>query len=240
MSIKYLSAHTVQDGDTIESLVSQYRLSSWQAIAESPANNALRSMLSDQRDLPIGLVINIPPGAADLSRERIYGLNRLKPECLKHFDQLQESADTDLQQAVLVAESLADSHEVRQVLFALRADVEAAIRELAERALPLVLICKGMAYTHVAQPADHAVSERATDPRNGLYWALSPDALALWGGMWEEDLWMAKWQDLDMRSAWEATSRHLHLVRSVVVQQIDQRLRETLSLQRQLRAEFGN
>ena len=240
MSIKYLSAHTIQIGDTVESLVSQYRLSSWRAIADSPANTALRSKLSDQSDLPIGLIISIPPNAAELSMERIYALNRLRPECLKHFDQLQESAETDLRQAILVVESLADSGEVRHVLIALRANVEDAIRDIAERASALVPICKGMAYTHAAQPTDRAAAECATDPRSGLYWALSPDVLAQWAGMWEQDLWMAKWQDLDVQSAWKATGRHLNMVRSIVIQQIDQRIRETLTLQRQLRGESGN
>jgi hypothetical protein len=240
MSIKYLSAHAIQTGDTVESLVSQYRLSSWRAIAESPANASIQSKLADQGDLPTGLIINIPPNAAELSRERIYVLNRLRPKCLAHFDKLQESADTVLRQAVLEAEVFLDSRVVRQKLSALRAEVGEALRDIAELALPLVPICNGMTYTHAAQPADHAATESASDPQCGLCWVVMPEVLALWSGMWEEDLWMAKWQGLDTRSAWEMTSRHLNMVRSVVVQRIDQRIRDALSLQRQLLVETGH
>ena len=240
MGIRFLSAHTVQDGDTIDSLVIRYRLSSSRAIAECPANVSILSKLPDRSRLPAGLVLSIPPSVFDLARDRIYALNRLKPACLAHFDKLQVSADTELQQAVLTAEALIESRVVRQILSALRMEVGKAIADIAEQALPLVPICKGMALTHAAQPTDHAATESATDPQCGLYWAVSPDMLALWRGMWEQDLWMAKWHNLERRSAWEAARQYLNTVRSLVAQQIDQRIRDALSLQRQLQAETGD
>jgi len=237
VGIKYLSAHTMQDGDTIASLVVRYRLSSRRAIVECPANVSLLSKLPDPGRPPAGFILHIPPSVSDLTRDRIYALNRLKPACLEHFDKLQAFADSELQPALSATEALLESQVVRQTLSALRVEVEEAIADIAGQALPLAAICKGMACTHLAQPIDRAVSESAADPRCGLYWAVSPDALVLWSGMWDEDLWMAKWQDLGTRSNWEKTCQYLNTVRSIVVQQIDQRIRDALSLQRQMHAE---
>ena len=237
MGTRILSAHTMQDGDTIASLVVRYRLSSNRAIVECPANVALLSKLSDPDRPPAGFILHIPPSVSDLARDRIYVLNRLKPACLEHFDKLQAFADSELQPALSAVEALLESQVVRQTLSALRVEVEEAIAAIAGQALPLAAMCKGMACTHLAQPIDRAVTESAADPRCGLYWAVSPDALALWSGMWSEELWMARWQGHDNQSNWEKTCQYLNTVRSLVIQQIDQRIRDALALQRQLHAE---
>jgi SAM-dependent methyltransferase len=184
LGTRILSAHTMQDGDTIASLVVRYRLSSNRAIVECPANVALLSKLSDPDRPPAGFILHIPPSVSDLARDRIYVLNRLKPACLEHFDKLQAFADSELQPALSAVEALLESQVVRQTLSALRVEVEEAIAAIAGQALPLAAMCKGMACTHLAQPIDRAVTESAADPRCGLYWAVSPDALALWSGMW--------------------------------------------------------
>ena len=60
MSIKFTSMHTVRDGDTLASLVVQYRLSSEKAILDIELNASIRDQLGRSGDLPVGLIVHIP------------------------------------------------------------------------------------------------------------------------------------------------------------------------------------
>lgn len=239
MSIKFVSAHTVAPGDSAESIVVQYRLSSWLAVTDMPANEPSRSQLLRQGDLPAGLLLNIPPNAAYLARERLQLLHLIMPKFHAHFAELRGYSESALQSVVLAATSPAESAAVVTELANLRDRVAESVRVLAHAAEPLVGICQGMAHTHIAQPMDHAAVQAAGDSLCGLYWAISPPRLQLWQNMWAEDLWADKWSNQEPQAAWQLATQYLTTVQSLVVQHLDQRLRETQAMERKLQREAG-
>jgi hypothetical protein len=239
MSIKFVSAHTVAPGDTAESIVGQYRLSSWLAVTDMPANEASRPVLLSQGDLPPGLQLSIPPNAAHLARERLQLLHRIMPKFNAHFAELRGYSESALQSAVLAARNPAESATVATELANLRDRVAESVRLLAHAAEPLVGICQGMAHTHMAQSMDHAAVQAAGDSLCGLYGAISPPRLQLWQNMWAEDVWADKWCDEEPQSAWQLATQYLTTVQSLVVQHLDQRLRETQAMERKLQSEAG-
>lgn len=236
MSIHYLSAHKVRAGDTLESLVARYRLSSPRAITDIPANKPVRARLIGSSDLPPGLMIRIAPNAGQLVKERLYLLHALRPAFLAHFDEL-ESLHVELEAALRDAGAPLDCARAWTVVGRLQDAVLTAIDSIALRAAPLVDICRGMAHTHVAEDTDHAAVSSAQDSHCGLYWSLSPATLELWRDMWALSLWLDKWQDQASDRAWLLATRYLNTVRSIVVQQVDRRIREAQKLERSLMQE---
>ena len=237
MGVKFLAIHTAQAGDTVDSLTQAYRLSSRLAITDIPANRNARTTLLAIDELPEGMRINIPPNAGELCKERLYALHRDRSSFLAHFDALQSSAESTLRSAVLATDRPFESAAVQQVLSELHEAVAAGIDTMASNTAPLVQICQGMAHTHVADWKDNAAVEAAADPLCGLYWAISPGALELWRDMWTDTVWSHKWQDKEPKAAWRLAEQFLTTVRSIVVQQIDQRIRETQALERRLQSE---
>ena len=82
MSSTRNTIHKVAVGDTLDSLVTAYRLSSTRAILDTESNASVRSLLLKGGELPVDLVIHIPPNAADILRRRMNRLNELKPVIL--------------------------------------------------------------------------------------------------------------------------------------------------------------
>jgi len=239
MSIKFVSAHTVAPGDSAESIVGRYKLSSWLAVIDMPANEASRSQLPSHGDLPAGLLLNIPPNAAHLARERLHLLHRITPGFHAHFAELRSYSESALRSAVLATQNPAESAAVATELANLGDRVAASVALLAHAAEPLLAICQGMAHTHIAQPMDHAAVQAAGDSLCGLYWAISPPRLQLWQNMWAEDLWADKWCNEEPQAAWQLATQYLTTVQSLVVQHLDQRLRETQAMERKLQREAG-
>ncbi len=237
MSIKFASVHTTRDGDTLDALVGQYRLSSSLAIVEIESNAAIREHLQSGSSLPAGLVIHIPPNAIDLVRERLYRLHEIRPVLLSHFDTMREIAESDLRSALVDAATPIDSAGAFGVLGELAEFVAESVTSIAANTSSLIDIGVGMSATHVATDADRAVAGTAQDPRCGLYWSVTPPILNQWETMWDPELWLAKWSDADSGDAWGRASQYKNTIRSIVVQQVDTRIRESQSLERQLRAE---
>ncbi len=236
MTIRYTSIHTTKEGDTVESLVEQYRLSSARALLEIEPNAAVRERLSAGGALPAGLTVHIPPNAVDLVRDRQYRLHEIRPVLLSHFDTMLEIAEADLRPALEKVSAPAESDEVFGVVEQLAEYVTESISTIAANTRPLVDIAVGMSLTYVATELDHAASNAANDPRCGLYWAITPPVLEQWESMWVADLWRARWSGAGADDAWANTSQYKVTIRSIVVQQIDARIREAQSLERQLRS----
>lgn len=60
----------------------------------------------------------------------------------------------------------------------------------------------------------------------GLNWLLTPRLLELWADMWSTEFWVGRWHGANADRAVEQAAFHLNLVRSQVLQQVDQRLRQ--------------
>jgi len=234
MSIKFLSRHVAKPGDTLESLVSEYRLSSWRAIADIQANLPLRGQLVIRGTLPLGLMISIPPNAGELLKERLYLLHRVRPAFLAHFDGQALQAEQILGASLLNARAPDEAEGVAEVLAAMQKEVDLTIEDLARQTWPLVSICVGMTHTHVAERIDQLAAGTLSDSLCGLYWAISPPILGLWQQLWELDTWVGKWQGLDSGAAWQRVQQFQNTVRSLVVQQIDKRIRDAQKLERDL------
>jgi hypothetical protein len=237
MSVRFLSKHIAKPRDSVESLVREYRLSSWRAITDIEANLPLRSQLMIRGFIPQGLMISIPPNAGDLLKERLYLLHRVRPSFLRHFDKELLLAEQDLKPLMLHAENPAESEAVAAILETMQREVNLAIEDLARQAWPLVSICTGMSYTHVFQQIDKMAAGTTNDSLCGLYWALSPPLLSLWRQIWHLDFWAQKWTNRDQDAAWQLVSQHQNTVRSLVIQQIDKRIRYDQKLERELALE---
>lgn len=238
MSIKHLSVHSARAGDTLASLVSRYRLSSARAITDIPANKSIRTRLLDTAELAPGLMIHIAPNAGQLVKERLYVLHALRPAVIAHFDEL-AVLHADLEDALRGAEAPLDYERAWEIVSKLAKVVLTGIDNIALRATPLVEICQGMVHTHVAQNDDSAAVSAARDAHCGLYWCIAPATLELWRDMWTRRLWLDKWQDQAADRAWLLATRYLNTVRSIVIQQIDQRIREAQMLEQSLLQEAG-
>ena len=234
MTITYVSAYTVQEGDTPEKLVRDYRLSSWQAIVGIRENKPLKSRLED--GLEPGLVIHIPPNANDLLQQRTYSLDRLRPVIQAHFDDLQARCEGRLRPLLHETAIAADSETVNQQITELAAHIDAEIDRIATLSKPLANICEGIARTHIAADIDRAVANALANPRAGLYWSVTPEVLGVWSGMWDLELWKSR-LNIAAGGGWQSVQQYMTTVRSLVLQSIDKRLRDTLTQRRQLALE---
>jgi hypothetical protein len=130
-----------------------------------------------------------------------------------------------------------EPEDVDRVLSGLRGLVADAIATVSRASAALAQIGLGMSETHVATANDHAVAGSSVGDLTGLYWMLSGNYVAAWSDMWDTSLWVGKWAGKDSASARTAVTQHINTVRSIVVQQADARLRETLALERSLQFE---
>lgn len=237
MSIRFLSMHVAKPGDTLESLVSEYRLSSWRAIADIQSNVSLRGKLVVRGTLPVGLMVNIPPNAGNLLKERLHLLHKVRPVFLAHFDRQALHAEQTLCASLLNARLPDEVEGVAADLAAMQNEVDTVIEDLACETWPLVSICVGMTHTHVADRTDKMAAGTVSDSLCGLYWAISPPILGLWQQLWDLDMWLGKWQGRDPDAASQLVQQFQNTVRSLVVQQIDKRIREAQRLERDLHQE---
>ena len=237
MSTTRYTVHKIQRGQTLASLVVNYRLSSKAAILDSPGNAAIRSDLGVDGELPIDLFVQIPPRAEDVLQERMRLANELKPVLSAHFDTLRDLADSDLLHALMGDTSPFRSDEVASVLQQLSEFSRLAIDRIGTNTGRFIELGKAMSLTHVATAEDRALAAASGYAMAGLSWAVSSQGLSAWQSMWERDLWDNKWDSRSSESAAELTMQYITTVRSIVVQQVDRHFRESLLLQQRLQAE---
>ncbi len=237
MTIRHTSLYTTSDGDTLQAIVEQYRLYSERALLEIEANASIRERLQSGGALPAGLTVHIPPNAIDLVRDRQYRLHEIRSGLLSHFNTMLDIAEAELKTALKKATVPAESREVTNVLERLAGYVTEGVSTSAADARPLADIAAGMSLTHAATDMDRAAAGAPNDPRCGLYWAVTPPILEQWESMWATDLWQARWGGgAGADDPWGSASQYKVTIRSIVVQQIDARIREAQALERELRS----
>ena len=229
--------HEVRSGQTLASLVADYRLSSKAAILDSPGNAAIRSQLLVDGELPIDLFIQIPPNAYDVLRERMQLLNELKPVLVAHFDTVRDLAESDLLPALRNEGPPFQSDEVVSVLQNLGEFSQRAIDQIGASSTRFAELGKAMSLTHVASRQDSALAASSGHPMAGLTWAVSSNGLSAWQSLWMRDLWEDKWEGRSSDAAAQLTMQFITTVRSIVVQQGDRHFRESLLLQQRLQSE---
>ena len=237
MTYALLSKYEVGRYDTAESISSGYGLS-WNAIKDTPANEHLRYQLPDSGKVATGLLLSIPPHAGRLVRERLNALHRVRPQVLSHFQRFSERAESELHPILEDTREPMNAAMVREAMTELERSAASDIDALATAAMPLVGICSGMAYTHVAAESDRRVAASVGDPQCGLYWLVSPEKLELWRSLWVLQTWSSRWQQSDGPRAWEALQQLTNTVSSIVVQSIDEKIRIDQSIESQLLVEF--
>lgn len=237
MTVQFASVHTTREGDTLDRLVEQYRLSSRRAIVDIESNASIRDRLQGEGALPPGLVVHIPPNAVDLVRDRLYRLHEIRPVLLSHFDTMRDVAESDLRPALLGSSAAEESRDAFEVIQVLAEFVAESVSTIAANTRSLAEIGAAMSLTHAATDMDRAAASALSDPRCGLYWTVTPPVLGQWETMWDEGLWQARWSGVDADDAWTSTLQYQTTIRSIVVQQVDARLRESQALERRLRAE---
>ncbi len=237
MTVERMIVHKVRNGETLSSLVNAYRLSSASAILDIDKNDAIRSKLMVDCELPVDLFVNIPPNAEDLLQERMVKLNELKPVLLMHFDTMMQLAETKLYPLLSKGTHPFNAPEVTVALGNLGEFVGEGIEQIGANTTKLAELGIAMSLTHVATADERELSASPRHPAVGLTWAVSPDGLALWKSMWSRALWDEKWVSSSVESAIRFTMQYITTVGSIVVQRGDQRFRESLLLRRKLQAE---
>jgi len=229
--------HEVRNGQTLASLVADYRLSSKAAILDSPGNAAIRSQLSVDGELPVNLFVQIPPNAHEVLRARMRLLTELKPVLLAHFDTLRDLAESELVPELRNDSAPFQSDEVTSILRNLGEFSQRAIDQIGENSNSFVELGKAMSLTHVATSQDAALAASSGRTMAGLSWVVSSHGLSAWQSMWERDLWDDKWEGRSSDAAAQLTMQYITTVRSIVVQQGDRHYRESLFLQKRLQSE---
>jgi len=237
MNVSRGSVHKVRAGDTLASLVVKYRLSSRAAILDSGKNAASRSKLTVDGELPIDLIVHIPPRAEDVLKERMNMLNVLKPVLLAHFDTLQELVSTKLLPALTKDTAPFHSDEVGLVLQDLGEFSRIAIEQTGANSSRFAELGSAMSLTHLATSEDRGLAASSGNAMAGLSWAISAAGMSAWQSMWARDLWDNRWESASPESAAQSTMQYITTVRSIVAQQTDRHFRASLLLQRRLQSE---
>lgn len=237
MSEARYTMHTVREGETLDSLISDYRLSSGAAILDVERNASVRSQLEADGNLPVGLTVHIPPNAQDVLRRRVSKLNELRPVLLAHFDTLRALADAELFPAMREGAYPFDSDEINAVLGELEGFSATAIDRLSLSSDVFVELASAMSLTHVASRDDHELKASSGYRSAGLIWAISHDGIGGWEILWTRDFLDGRWNTDSPEAAMKATLVILTTIESVVVHEVDRRLRESFLLQQRLQAE---
>lgn len=229
--------HKIREGETLDSLVAGYRLSSVAAILDTRSNASIRSILAKEGELPVDLIIHIPPNAEDILRRRLHVLNQLKPVLLAHFDTQQELVIAELLPVLANDVSPFRSDEVSVVLQNLAEFTQNALDRVGASSTLLVELGSAMSLTHVATRDDHALASASGNPASGLTWAVSHGGLSAWQALWTRDVLESKWGAGFSDSDAKALLAYMMTIRSLVVQSVDRRIRESFWLQQKLQAE---
>lgn len=237
MSTTGNTIHKVKAGDTLNSLVASYRLSSTRAILDTESNASVRTLLLKDGDLPVDLVIHIPPNADQILRQRMERLLELKPVLLAHFDTLQELTIAELLPALASDSCPYRSDEVASVLYNLREFSLKTIEQVSASSVIFVELATAISLTHVSTRDDRALGAMSRFPAAGLNWAISEAGLNVWKSLWDRNDGDPKWAKESPDDVVRSLLDYQMTVRSIVVQNADRRFRESLLLQQKLRAE---
>jgi hypothetical protein len=237
MSATRNTVHKIKSGQTLASLVVDYRLSSTAAILDSPGNANIRSTLAADGELPVDLIVQIPPNAHDVLGERMRLINELKPVLAAHFNTVRDLAESDLLPALRSDGPPFQSDEVGSVLQNLGEFSQRSIEQIGAMSMKFGELGKAMSLTHVVTREDSALAASSGHPMAGLTWAVSSNGLSAWQSLWARDLWDGKWEGRSSDAAAQLTMQYITTVRSIVVQQADRHFRESLLLQRRLQSE---
>lgn len=237
MTIQYVKVHVTDGNDTLVSIVGDYRLSSTRAILEIPENRHLLEKLPRDGMLPEGLKLGIPPNAIQLVTERTYKLQQVRPLFLSHFNTLRQIVNADLSVALHGTDTPLEDKETLRLLGELKAFVDNEIPSIASHAGELVTIATAMSKTHVAEERDHLAARARQDPLCSLYWSLTPQVVQRWQSMWDLGLWQHRWRGLSGEPALRDTLQLLNTAETLVIHQLDARLREAFALKESLLAE---
>jgi len=237
VTVSHLAAHRVTADDTLEKIVASYGLSSVAALTEIPANTPLKAVFEDRQGLREGLLIYIPPPAMRLARDRLYLMHAVRPLFQAHFDDLRSLVETTLLAEIGAWRETGSDEGLLATLGALQQRVNLAVETTAARTWPIVANCRGMMLTHVAEPADHAVVGASDDPLCGLYWTVTPPFLNQWQIFWEAAGCLKRWAFGSADEAMALAERNLNTLSSLIMQQVDQRIRGAQALEARLRQE---
>lgn len=229
--------HKLGRGETLHSLVAAYRLSSVAAILDAQSNSSIRSILAKGGELPSGLIVHIPPNAVEILRRRMHELNLLKPVFLAHFDTLQGLVNTELLPALDNDVRPFCSDEVSAGLRNLEEFSQNAQDRIAASSIVFVELGRAMSLTHVATRDDHGLASAFGNPIIGLTWAASNEGLSAWTSLWTRDVMESRWGSGSPDKDARAILAYLTTVRSLIVQNVDRRFRESLLVQQKLQAE---
>ena len=168
MSTTGNTIHKVREGDTLNSLVARYRLSSTKAILDAESNAPVRTELLNGSQLPVDLVIHIPPNADEILRQRMDGLLGLKPVLLAHFNTMQELTNAELLPALSSDAPPYRSDEVSSVFYNLREFSLRTIEQVSASAIVFVGLAAAMSLTHVSTHDDQVLGGMSGSPAAGL------------------------------------------------------------------------
>ena len=237
MSLRVIQIHIVSGDDSLESLVTDYRLSSVRAILEIDANRHLLEEVPRIGNLPIGMRINIPPNAIQLVTERTRKLEQVRPLFLSHFDALRRIVSANLATALRATDVPLTSVDVRNSVRELDEYVTKEILSIASHSEDLVGIAEAMSKTHVSEERDHGAVRTRHDPLCSLYWALTPETLEQWQRLWAMATWEQLWREKSGEAALERSLQMVNTVGTLVIHQLDNRLRTAYALKMSLLAE---
>ena len=181
--------------------------------------------------------MTIPTNTVRLLTERTYKLQQVRPLFLSHFAAARRMVDAELAAVLRTSDAPLESDEVRRLLGELESFVDGEVRSIASRANELVRIAEAMSKTHVAEERDLAAAFSRRDPLCGLYWALTPRVLKRWRTLWTVEAWEGEWQDMNGEAALVKTLQVLNTVETLVIHQVDDRLRTAFRLKEALVAE---
>lgn len=231
-----LILHHVQPGETLADIAARYGLSSWQALAFAPDNAALLERQAAGA-LPIpGSRLHVPPDARMLLEQRIRVVHQLRALLQRHFEALDGEHESRLPD-LLERSPDADVATARELLDVLNQRVHDEVERAHAAARDLAGVNRGLLLTHLYDRDDLARYAGGDVAVVGLNWLLTPQLLAVWYGMWDAPFWVGRWRGVDAGEATALTARHLNLVRSKVLQQVDVRLRQAQAQVRDLNAE---
>jgi hypothetical protein len=237
MSDRAIQVHIASGDDSLDSLVKDYRLSSVRAILEIEANRHLLEEMPRTGNLPLGMRVNIPPNAIQLVTERARKLEHVRPLFLSHFDALRQIVSANLATALQATDLPLASDDVRNSLAELNEYVDKEILSIASHSAELVVIAEAMSKTHVSEERDHGAVRARHDPLCSLYWALTPEILEQWQLLWAMETWEQLWREKSGEAALERSLQVVNTIGSLVIQQLDNRLRTAHALKESLLAE---
>lgn len=226
------SAHRAAAGETLVQLAARFGLSSWRALAEAPDNRHLGALTATV-ELAAGLVVMVPPNARTLLVERERVVQRVRPALKQHFEANEALLARDVL-SVDLPRDFAHPKSVDVLLGDLQALVARDLAAARQLAAPLAQTNAGLLKTHLGERLKLARMAHPDPLQAGIGWLLTPGLVELWRGMWDRAMWISRWRGTPRPAAMAAAGTYLNVVRSRVMQGVDERLRESLRLRSEL------